>query len=71
MKSTKDITTKRGFILRAGTEFKIVKTLINPMTKLKEHIILIDNGTGIEEFMPKDIISDYEMNKSFVVWTTI
>jgi len=58
----RDIMTNKGMTIKKDTEIYIIKSLVNPMTKLKEYIILIDNGTGIKELMPKDVITEGTLN---------
>jgi uncharacterized Zn ribbon protein len=64
METKQDIMDNKGWVISKGTEITIIKTLINPMTKLKEHIIAIDNGTGIKETFPKTIITDGKLQKA-------
>ena len=52
----KDAIDKTGYTITKGTRILIKEELLNPMTKKKEYIILIDNGTGIKRLYPKTVI---------------
>lgn len=62
-----DIKDNLNMIIPKDTEIYFIKELINPMTHLKEFIILIDNGTGIKELMPKTIITEGTLNKGLQI----
>ena len=51
-----DVVDKIGMTIPKGTRILIESELNNPMTKKKEYVILIDNGTGIKKLYPKTVI---------------
>jgi len=50
-----------GITIPEGTKIYVVKHLTNPSTKLKEMIILIDNGTGEKSLMPRTVITQGQL----------
>ena len=63
MKTKKDILDNKGWTIPSGTEIKIIKTIINPSNNVKNHIVTIDNGTGLEDTFPKTIITEGALNR--------
>lgn len=51
-----DVKDKIGMTISKGTRALIETELDNPMTKKKEYVLLIDNGTGMPELYPKSLI---------------
>ena len=51
----KAIKDKVGMTIPKGTHLYVEKKLTNPMTKKEELIVLVDNGTGQKNLMPKTI----------------
>ena len=52
----KDIITKSNMTIPKGTEILILKEILNPNTSQTELIISINNGTGLKELFPRDLI---------------
>jgi hypothetical protein len=55
----KDRKDVKGWTIPKDTRIFILDELLNPMSKKKELIVAIDNGTGIKKLYPKTLIEDW------------
>jgi hypothetical protein len=55
----KDIKDVAGWTIPAGTTLFVVRRMTNPISGSKDVLVLVDNGTGLKETMPKTLIKAF------------
>jgi len=61
IKTTKEIIDKIGWKIPKGAQILILKEIKNPVTKMPELMIAIDNGTGVKNTFPKTLINKKDL----------
>ena len=57
----KEVIDNIGMKISAGTELHIINEIQNPLNKIWELIVLVDNGTGVLDLMPKTVIHKHRI----------